>query len=153
MPECTGDSVFLPGAGRRMAMSYVVAAPEFLASAASDLSGIGSSLSAGHAVAAVPTTAVVAAAGDEVSAAVASLFSGHVQALNAGAGAYASTEAASAGPLQTLAQGLPVPNMAVSVGGFTLLRSGSATASSEPLTWGHRDRLRRQWHREGHRFF
>jgi len=142
-----------------------------LASAASDLSGIGSSLSAGHAVAAVPTTAVVAAAGDEVSAAVASLFSGHgqafqalgaqaaafhdqfVQALNAGAGAYASTEAASAGPLQTLAQGLPVPNMAVSVGGFTLLRSGSATASSEPLTWGHRDRLRRQWHREGHRFF
>jgi len=113
----------------------------------------------------------VAAAGDEVSAAVASLFSGHgqafqalgaqaaafhdqfVQALNAGAGAYASTEAASAGPLQTLAQGLPVPNMAVSVGGFTLLRSGSATASSEPLTWGHRDRLRRQWHREGHRFF
>ena len=152
-------------------MSYVVAAPEFLASAASDLSGIGSSLSAGHAVAAVPTTAVVAAAGDEVSAAVASLFSGHgqafqalgalaaafhdqfVQALNAGAGAYASTEAASAGPLQTLAQGLPVPNMAVSVGGFTLLRSGSATASSEPLTWGHRDRLRRQWHREGHRFF
>ena len=152
-------------------MSYVVAAPEFLASAASDLSGIGSSLSAGHAVAAVPTTAVVAAAGDEVSAAVASLFSGHgqafqalgaqaaafhdqfVQALNAGAGAYASTEADSAGPLQTLAQGLPVPNMAVSVGGFTLLRSGSATASSEPLTWGHRDRLRRQWHREGHRFF
>jgi len=152
-------------------MSYVVAAPEFLASAASDLSGIGSSLSAGHAVAAVPTTAVVAAAGDEVSAAVASLFSGHgqafqalgaqaaafhdqfVQALKAGAGAYASTEAASAGPLQTLAQGLPVPNMAVSVGGFTLLRSGSATASSEPLTWGHRDRLRRQWHREGHRFF
>ena len=152
-------------------MSYVVAAPEFLASAASDLSGIGSSLSAGHAVAAVPTTAVVAAAGDEVSAAVASLFSGHgqafqalgaqaaafhdqfVQALNAGAGAYASTEAASAGPLQTLAQGLPVPNMAVSVGGFTLLRSGSATASSEPWTWGHRDRLRRQWHREGHRFF
>ena len=152
-------------------MSYVVAAPEFLASAASDLSGIGSSLSAGHAVAAVPTTAVVAAAGDEVSAAVASLFSGHgqafqalgaqaaafhdqfVQALNAGSGAYASTEAASAGPLQTLAQGLPVPNMAVSVGGFTLLRSGSATASSEPLTWGHRDRLRRQWHREGHRFF
>ena len=152
-------------------MSYVVAAPEFLASAASDLSGIGSSLSAGHAVAAVPTTAVVAAAGDEVSAAVASLFSGHgqafqalgaqaaafhdqfVQALNAGAGAYASTEAASAGTLQTLAQGLPVPNVAVSVGGFTLLRSGSATASSEPLTWGHRDRLRRQWHREGHRFF
>jgi hypothetical protein len=59
-----------------------------------------------------------------------------VQALNAGAGAYASTEAASAGSLQTLAQNLPVPNAAVSVGGFTLLRLGSATASSQPFTSG-----------------
>ena len=152
-------------------MSYVIAAPDMLAAAAADVAGIGSSLNEANAAAAASTTKVIPAAADEVSAAIASLFSSHgtafqalgaqaatfhsefVQALNAGAGAYASTEAASAGPLQTLAQGLPVPNMAVSVGGFTLLRSGSATASSEPLTWGHRDRLRRQWHREGHRFF
>ena len=58
-------------------MSYVVAVPEFVASAASDLAGIGSGLSAAHAAAAAPTTTVVAAAGDEVSAAIASLFSGH----------------------------------------------------------------------------
>src|ERR1700756_1274283 len=96
------------------AMSYVVAAPEFLASAASDLSNIGSGLTAAHAAAAGPTTAVMAAAGDEVSAAIASLFSGHgrafqalhaqaaafhsefVQTLSAGGGAYTATEAANA---------------------------------------------------------
>ena len=76
---------------RVMAMSYVVAVPEFVASAASDLSNIGSGLSAANAAAVVPTTAVVAAAGDEVSAAVASLFSGHAkdfQALGARAAAF-----------------------------------------------------------------
>ena len=56
-------------------MSYVIAAPELLAAAAADVAGIGSSLSAAHGVAAAPTTAVMAAAQDEVSAAVASLFS------------------------------------------------------------------------------
>jgi PE family len=53
-------------------MSYVVAVPEMLASAATDLECIGSALSAANAAAAAPTTAVVAAAGDEVSAAIAS---------------------------------------------------------------------------------
>jgi len=64
-------------------MSYVVAVPEFVSSAASNLSNIGSGLNAANAAAAVPTTAVVAAAGDEVSAAIASLFSGHGQAYQA----------------------------------------------------------------------
>jgi hypothetical protein len=45
-------------------MSYLVAVPEFVASAASDLSDIGSGLSAAHAAAAAPTTAVAAAAGE-----------------------------------------------------------------------------------------
>jgi hypothetical protein len=135
-------------------MSYVIAAPDILATAAADVMGIGSSLSDANAAAATSTTKVIAAGADEVSAAIASLFSSHgkafqalsaqaaafhsqiVQALNAGAGAYASTEAANAGPLQTLAQNLPVPNVAFSVGGLTLLRLGSATASSDPLTWG-----------------
>jgi hypothetical protein len=61
-------------------MSFVVAVPEFVASAASDLASIGSGLTAAHAVAAGPTTGVVAAAGDKVSAAIASLFAGHGQA-------------------------------------------------------------------------
>ena len=65
-------------------------------------------------------TAVVAAAGDEVSAAIASVFSGHakdfqalsaqaatfhaefVQALSGAGGAYSVAEAANAGPLRAL---------------------------------------------------
>jgi hypothetical protein len=95
-------------------MSYVITAPDMLAAAAADVAGIGSSLSEANAAAAASTTRVIAAAGDEVSAAIASLFSSHgiafqalsaqaaafhsrfVQALNASAGAYASTEAANA---------------------------------------------------------
>ncbi|WP_414855596.1 PE family protein, partial [Mycobacterium gordonae] len=52
-----------------------MAAPELLAAAAADVAGIGSSLRAANSAAAVPTTAVLAAAGDEVSVAIASLFS------------------------------------------------------------------------------
>jgi triacylglycerol lipase len=103
-------------------MSYVVAVPEFVASAATDLSNIASSLSAAHAAAAVPTTAVVAAAGDEVSAAIAALFSSHaqgfqalgaqaaafhaqfVQTLTGAAGAYAAAEATNASPLAVFEQ-------------------------------------------------
>ena len=60
-------------------MSYVIAAPEMLAAAAADVAGIGSSLSDANASATASTTAVVAAAEDEVSAAIASLFSAHGQ--------------------------------------------------------------------------
>ena len=130
-------------------MSYVIAAPDMLAASAADVAGIGSSLSEANTAAAASTTRVIAAAEDEVSAAIASLFSGHaqafhalsaqaadfhsqfVQALNAGARAYASSEAANAGPLQTLAQDLLDPNIAVSVGGHTL-QFGTATATSGP---------------------
>lgn len=96
--------------------------PALVADAAGDLAGIGSSVAAAHRAAAASTTAVVAAAGDEVSAALASLFSGHaldyqalgaqaeafhaqfVRALSTGAGAYAATEAAGTNPLQLLGQ-------------------------------------------------
>jgi len=95
-------------------MSYVITAPDMLAAAAVDVAGIGSSLSEANAAAAASTTKVIPAA-DEVSAAIASLFSSHgtafhalsaeaatfhsrfVQALSAGAGPYASIEAANAG--------------------------------------------------------
>ncbi|WP_142361371.1 PE family protein, partial [Mycobacterium ostraviense] len=99
-------------------MSFVLASPEALAAAAADVVGIGSSLRSANAAAAAPTTAVLAAGADEVSAAVASLFSGHgqayqslssqmtafhdqfVQALNSSSGAYATAEATNASPLQ-----------------------------------------------------
>lgn len=64
-------------------MSFVVVAPEVLAAAASDLAGIGSTLAQANAAALAPTTAVLAAGADEVSAAIASLFGAHGQAYQA----------------------------------------------------------------------
>jgi hypothetical protein len=101
-------------------MSYVIAAPEMMTAAATDLAGIGSALSEAHAVAAGPTVGLVPAAADEVSAAVTHLFSQHaasyqalagqaaafqeqfVQHLHAGAFSYANAEAAIARFLQNL---------------------------------------------------
>ena len=105
-------------------MSYVIAAPEIMGSAATDLSNIGSALTAAKAAAATPTTGVLAAAEDEVSAAIAAVFSAHgngfqalgaqaaafheefVRALTAGAASYVGTEAANVSPLQTVGQEL-----------------------------------------------
>ncbi|MFW3113072.1 PE-PGRS family protein [Mycobacterium haemophilum DSM 44634] len=105
-------------------MSFVIAVPELVAAAATDLQGIGTSLSEANAAATAQITGVLAAGADDVSAAIAALFSGHgqayqalstqvaqfhqqfVQALNAGAAQYASAEAANVSPLQTLEQDL-----------------------------------------------
>src|SRR5215469_9838319 len=110
-------------------MSYVIAAPELMTSAATDLSNIGSALTAAKAAAAAPTTGVLAAAEDEVSAAIAAVFSAHgqgfqtlaaqaaafhdqfVQAVTASAGSYVGAEAANAAafaanPAQTVGQDL-----------------------------------------------
>jgi PE family len=75
----------------------------------------------------VPTTGVLAAGADEVSATIATLFGAHakayqalsaqaavfhnpfVQLMSAGAGQYAAAEAANASPLQTLQQDLLTP--------------------------------------------
>jgi triacylglycerol lipase len=99
-------------------MSYVIAPPDMMAAVATDLAGIGSSLSEANAAAAASTTRVIAAAGDEVSANIAALFSAHgqgfqalgaqaaafhdqfVQKLTAGAGSYASAEAANLAALE-----------------------------------------------------
>ncbi len=60
-------------------MSFVVTAPPVLASAASDLGGIASMISEANAMAAVRTTALAPAAADEVSAAIAALFSSYAR--------------------------------------------------------------------------
>ncbi|MCV7074608.1 PE domain-containing protein, partial [Mycobacterium szulgai] len=101
-------------------MSFVIAAPEVLAAATGDLSGIGEALRAAAATAAAPTTGIAPLAGDEVSAAITRLFGSYaqdfqalsartalfhaefVQALQAGAGAYTAAEAANVSPLQTI---------------------------------------------------
>jgi hypothetical protein len=95
-------------------MSYVIAAPETMTSAATDLATIGSDLSAAHTAAALPTATVIPAAADEVSAGIAHLFSQYgggfqalagkaaafhdqfVHTLKASASAYTSAEAANA---------------------------------------------------------
>ncbi|OBI47706.1 PE domain-containing protein [Mycobacterium sp. E787] len=98
-------------------MAFTVAAPQLVEDAAASLAGIGSTMNAAHAAAAAPITGVLAAAADEVSTAVASLFSEQgmafqalsaraaafhgqfVQTLNAGAATYAASEAAGVGQL------------------------------------------------------
>ncbi|MEG7364304.1 PE family protein, partial [Pseudomonas citronellolis] len=58
-------------------MTFMVVSPELVVAAASDVAGIGSTISAANAVAAQSTTGVVSAAADEVSHAIAAMFSGH----------------------------------------------------------------------------
>jgi hypothetical protein len=95
-------------------MSFVTTQPEALSAAAGNLQGIGSSISAQNAAAAAPTTGVVPAAADEVSALTAAQFAAHAQmyqavsaqaaaihemfvnTLGTSAGSYAATEAANA---------------------------------------------------------
>ncbi|UDT87863.1 PE family protein, partial [Mycobacterium tuberculosis] len=105
-------------------MSFVIAAPEALVAVASDLAGIGSALAEANAAALAPTTALLAAGADEVSAAIAALFGAHgqayqtvsaqasafhaqfVQALTGGGGAYAAAEAANVSAAQSTDQRL-----------------------------------------------
>lgn len=74
-------------------MSYLITTPEALAAAVTDIAGIGSTLHAANVAAAVPTTKILAAGADEVSAAIASLFGGHAldyQRLSAGVASFQS---------------------------------------------------------------
>lgn len=103
-------------------MSIVIVTPEAVAGAGGDIARIGSWLNEVNAAAAGSTTSVMAAAGDEVSAAVAALFSGYAQeyqllsvraavfqeqfavALRGGAGVYAAAETANASLFELLVE-------------------------------------------------
>ena len=52
-------------------MSYLIAAPELMTSAAADLATIGSNVSAAHMAAAARATSVIPSAADEVSTGIA----------------------------------------------------------------------------------
>lgn len=128
-------------------MSWVVAAPEYVAAAASDLANIASTLNAANAAALVPTSSVLAAGADEVSATIAALFGAHaeayqalsaqaalfhqqfVQLMSGGAAEYAAAEAANASPLQTVQQALtsaaPVGSAATQIPAAAAGPSGS----------------------------
>lgn len=95
-------------------MSFVTTQPEALSAAAANLAGIGTTMSAQNSAAAAPTTGVVPAAADEVSALTATQFAVHAQmyqaisaqaeavhqlfvsTLGTSATSYAATEAANA---------------------------------------------------------
>lgn len=103
-------------------MSFVIAVPDAVGDAAASLARLRSTIAAAQAAAAAPTTGLLSAGADEVSAAIAALFSEHgsayqtfgvqagtfhtqlVQILDAGAGMYASAEATNTGLLHTLEQ-------------------------------------------------
>jgi len=95
-------------------MSFVAIQPEMLITAAGNLTGSGSALSAQNAASAAPTIGLVPAAADEVSALTAAQFATHAQSyqavsaqaaaihaqfvamLTSGAHSYAATEATNA---------------------------------------------------------
>lgn len=99
-------------------MSFVTAQPEALTAAAGTLQSIGAALNAQSAAAAAPTTGVVPAAADEVSALTAAQFAVHAQlyqavsaqaaaihqafvnTLGVSSASYAATEAANAASAQ-----------------------------------------------------
>jgi PE family len=99
---------------KEKSMSFVTIEPAMLSTAAGSLQSIGSAMSAGNVAAAAPTTGVVPAAADEVSALTAAQFAAHarmyqavsaqaaaihdmfVSTMRASGGSYAATEAANA---------------------------------------------------------
>ncbi len=146
-------------------MEYVITAPEILASTAANIDEIGSAISDANANAAGPTTGLVAAAEDEVSAAIAELFGGYgqqyhavltqatafhnefTQALGAAGNAYAQAEAANAaatsnalgalnGPIQTLLGRTPVGGSGSSGTSSLISVVKAATATQVALVMG-----------------
>ncbi len=138
-------------------MSWVIAAPEYVAAAANDLAGIGETLGSANAAAAFPTGAVLAAGADEVSVGIAAMFGAHAQAyqaisqqaalfhsqfvqlMTAGAGQYAETEALNALPMQP-AQGVtssgPSATPLSSTPGAAAAQSSAPSVSSYAPTGG-----------------
>lgn len=115
-------------------MSSVIATPELVRGAAENLSAIRSSLDGAADTISGPTVGIVAAAQDEVSTALASIFSGFgrefqavnaqaeafharfVQLLNASAASYANAEIGSAQTLLAGGLGLNAPGRAAAAG-------------------------------------
>lgn len=142
-------------------MANLITVPETLASTAADVQGIGSAINAAGANAAGQTTGVVAAAEDEVSAAIANLFGAYgrqyqatlaqaeafhtefTRALAAASSSYAQAEAANAAlisgisnevtaPIRLLLGQTPVTGGA-STGGTSLISTVRLAAAGDPL--------------------
>ena len=129
-------------------MSFLAVAPDWLTSAAADLENIGSTLGAANAAAAAPTTGLAAAAADEVSAAIATLFGGFgseyqavnaqvsafnqqfVQSLGSASGSYATAEAAAASVLDPVLAVINAPTQLLL--GRPLIGDGTPGTAANP---------------------
>ncbi|OBK53257.1 PE-PPE domain-containing protein [Mycobacterium sp. 1081908.1] len=135
-------------------MSDLITVPETLASAAADVQSIGSTIDAAGTNAAARTTGLLAAAADEVSAAIANLFGAYgreyqallgqaasfhsqfTQALGAAAAAYAQAEATNAAVLSGTSTGsTPLSVVQLASGGdplFALIMGGTNNPQPDP---------------------
>ncbi|QLL08335.1 PE family protein [Mycobacterium vicinigordonae] len=131
-------------------MSYVIATPEYVAAAATDLANIGTAINDANAMAVGPTMGVLAPAGaDEVSTGIAALFGAHAQAFQAisaqaaafhdqfvqmmslGAQQYGLSEAANVSSIQTDAAA-PQPTLGRSVLSHGAQVAPAAGATAQP---------------------
>jgi hypothetical protein len=128
-------------------MNYVLTAPAALAAAAADVEAIRTTIRGASAVAAGPTSAVISAADDEVSAAVANVFGAYGQeyqavisqaaafhaeftkALAAAGSSYAEAEAANTVAVSNAFGALKAPIGTSGIGTLT-----SMVASADPIT-------------------
>ncbi len=136
-------------------MAYVLTQPQAMATAAADVAAIGTTVNEATAAAAGRTTGVVAAAADEVSTAVATLFGAYAQewhgliaraavfhrefaqTLAAAGNAYADAEAASlaalTAPLRALSASLPTGSSTTgATGGTGVLTAITKAALTDP---------------------
>jgi PE family len=131
-------------------MSFVSVVPEAVSNAAKALEGIGSQVTAAGSAAAAPTTGIAAAAQDEVSTALSSMFSGYGQefqelnaqaqayhaqfvgTLNGGAGQYLSAEATNV--QQTLVNAVNAP--AEALFGRPVIGNGASAPAASSLLGG-----------------
>ena len=134
-------------------MSFVVAMPEWMGPAATTLADLGSTINAANAAAQQPTTQLLTAGADKVSAAIATVFAEHggqfhalstraaafhdhfVALLRGTGGAYASADATNAAPLQAVEQGLQalgaaVPPVNLGLGNLGGLNVGNGNTGS-----------------------
>ena len=137
-------------------MSFLIATPEIVSAAATDLAALGSMLSAANAAAATATTGVLPAPLDEVSAAIAAVFGAHgqtyqalgaqaltiqeqfVQNLTASAGSYANAEANIVQALTSAAPPLNTGTLNLGLGNIGNVNLGSGNIGNLNLGSGNR---------------
>lgn len=136
-------------------MSYVIAAPEYVAAAATDLANIGSAISEANGAAVLPTTgAFIPAGADAVSTELAAMFGAHaeafqaisaqaaafhdqfVQLMNLGSQTYAVTEAANVSSVQTDAVNMPQRTLGRSVLSDSVHAAPAAVVAAQTVAVG-----------------